>query len=62
MVLRQNSEIDPMTFDYNWGSLVGTLPLVLITGIDNPVFGGASLDIICKNARLQSHVVNVIGK
>jgi hypothetical protein len=60
MVLSKNSEINPMTFDYTWGSLVGTISLVLITGITNPVFVDASLDIICGNTRSESYDVNVI--
>jgi hypothetical protein len=39
---------------------VGTISLVLITGITNPVFVDASLDIICGNTRSESYDVNVI--
>ena len=60
MVLRQNFEINPMTFDYNWRSLVRTLPLVLITGITNRIFPCASFDIISGTTRDESHDVYVI--
>ena len=43
-----------MTFDYNWGSLVGTQPLVLIKEITNPTFARKSLEIICGKTRLEN--------
>jgi len=49
-----------MTFNYNWGSLVGTLPLVLNTGITNPFFADQSLDVICGNARAESPDTSVL--
>jgi len=49
-----------MTFDYNWGSLVGTLPLVLITGIINPTFAGLSLETNYGKTRAESHDAIVI--
>ena len=49
-----------MTFNYNWGSLVGTLPLVLNTGITNPFFADQSLDVICENARAESPDTSVL--
>jgi hypothetical protein len=49
-----------MTFDYNWESLVGTLPLVLITGIPSLTFTELPLEPFCGKTRVENHDVVVI--